>query len=59
MSKFEKELLNKVAPHDRAHNGHELFIGGVLAEHFEDWQPPKPLVEVPQCVADWFEKKRG
>ena len=23
---------------------------------FKDWQPPKPLVVVPQCVADWFEK---
>ena len=50
MSEFEKELLNKVAPHDRTHNGNELFLGGVLAEHFKDWQPPKALPEVPQCV---------
>ena len=55
MSKFEKELLNKVSPHDRTHNGHELFLGGFLAEHFKDWQPPKPLVKIPQFMADWFE----
>lgn len=54
MSEFEKELLNKVSPHDRTHNGHELFIGGIIAEHFKDWQPPKPLVEVPQIVADFI-----
>jgi len=46
MSEFEKELLNKVSPHDRTHNGNELFLGGVLAEHFKDWQPPKPR-EIP------------
>ena len=50
MSEFEKELLNKVDPHDRTHYGNELFLGGVLTEHFKDWQPPKQLVEVPQCV---------
>ena len=55
MSEFEKELLNKVSPHDRTHNGNELFLGGVLAEHFKDWQPPKPLVVVPQFVSDWFD----
>lgn len=26
-----------------------------IEEKFKDWQPPKPLVEVPQIVADWFE----
>ena len=50
MSEFEKELLNKVEPYDRTLNGNELFLGGVLAEHFKDWQPPKVLPEVPQCV---------
>lgn len=59
MSEFERELLNKVSPHDRTHNGNELFIGGVLAEHFKDWQPPKRLVEVPKFVADWFENAKG
>ncbi len=60
MNEFEKELENKVSPHDRTHNDNELFLGGVLAEHFKDWQPPKPQeipVEVPQRFADWFEEK--
>lgn len=60
MSEFEKELMNKVSPHDRTHNDNELFIGGILAEHFKDWQPPKPReipVEIPQFVAGWFEEK--
>lgn len=26
-----------------------------IEEKFNDWQPPKQLVEVPQFVADWFE----
>ena len=50
MSEFEKELINKVDPYDRTLNGNELFLGGVLAVHFKDWQPPKVLPEVPQCV---------
>ena len=56
MSEFEKELLNKVGPHDRTHNGNELFLGGVIAEHFKDWQPPKQLVVVPQIMADFIEE---
>lgn len=58
MSEFEKELTNKVSPHDRTHNDNELFIGGILAEHFKDWQPPKPLVVVPQIVADYIETQK-
>ena len=27
-----------------------------ISNEFKDWQPPKPLVVVPQFVADWFEK---
>ena len=26
-------------------------------DKMKDWQPPKELVEVPQCVADWFENQ--
>ena len=26
---------------------------------FNDWQPPKPLVVVPQFVADWFKDRMG
>ena len=50
MSEFEKELINKIDPYDRTLNGNKLFLGGVLAVHFKDWQPPKALPEVPQCV---------
>ena len=50
MSEFEKELINKIDPYDRTLNGNKLFLGGVLAVHFKDWQPPKQLVVVPQCV---------
>ena len=59
MSEFERELLDKVSPHDRTRNGNELFLGGVLAEHFKDWQPPKPLVEVPRIVSDFIKVRKG
>ena len=26
-----------------------------ISNEFKDWQPPKPLVVVPQFVADWFD----
>ena len=26
-----------------------------IIEHFKDWQPPKPLVVVPQIIGDWIE----
>ena len=52
MSEFEKELENKVSPHDRTHNDNELFLGGVLAEHFKDWQPPKPQQSLPVVPED-------
>ena len=38
---------------DRADAG--LLID-TISNEFKDWQPPKPLVVVPQFVADWFEK---
>ena len=28
-------------------------------EKMKDWQPPKPLVVVPQFVADWFKDRMG
>ena len=28
-----------------------------IIKRFKDWQPPKPLVVVPQIVADWFEDR--
>ena len=52
MSEFEEEFNNCL---------HFGFIPNEpqnkIIEHFKDWQPPKPLVVVPQFVADWFENK--
>ena len=61
MSKFEKELENKVGPHDRTFNGHKLFLGGFLAEHFKDWQPQQALPVVPEHVGDYISelKEKG
>ena len=28
-----------------------------ISNEFKDWQPPKPLMVVPQFVADWFEDR--
>ena len=33
------------------------FLIEIIRNEFKDWQPPKPLVVVPQFVADWFENK--
>ena len=49
MSEFEKEFNNCL---------HFGFIPNEpqnkIIEHFKDWQPPKPLVVVPQIVADFI-----
>lgn len=50
MSNFEEEFNNCL---------HFGFIPNEpqnkIIEHFKDWQPPKPLVVVPQIIADWIE----
>ena len=33
------------------------FLIEIIRNEFKDWQPPQPLVVVPQFVADWFENK--
>ena len=37
----------------------KIYDGGLWTalDKMKDWQPPKPLVIVPQCVADWFEDR--
>ena len=54
MSEFEKEFNNCL---------HFGFIPNEpqnkIIEHFKDWQPPKPLVVVPQLVADYIETQKG
>lgn len=57
MSEFEKKLnriiCNGVTIHDE-----KFYLFSNLVSFFKDWQPPKPLVVVPQCVADWFEENK-
>ena len=58
MSEFEKELEN-VKYSDFDLRGSKRYSCYELIEHFKDWQPPKPLVVVPQIVADYIETQKG
>ena len=33
------------------------FLIEIIRNEFKDWQPPKPLVNIPQFFADWFENQ--
>lgn len=60
MSEFKKALAkskNVESAIDEIDKDHAdvLLLFDTISEEFKDWQPPKPLVEVPQFVADWFE----
>ena len=33
------------------------FLIEIIRNEFKDWQPPKPLIKVPQFFADWFENQ--
>ena len=62
MSEFLKELDAKIKSgeimEERYKNGCivSYFVSFKdIVSTFKDWQPPKPLVKVPQFVADWFE----
>lgn len=63
MSEFEKELeknikLNKVA-YERESIDSDYFVSKWDIERiFKDWQPLKPLVVVPQIVADFIEVRK-
>ena len=62
MSEFEKELDVKIKSGEIMK---ERYKTGCILSHFvnlkdiestfKDWQPPKPLVVVPQFVSDWFD----
>ena len=54
MSEFEKEL-EKSKSHDRMLPSY--YHEKILIKLFKDWQPPKPLVVVPQFFANWFENQ--
>lgn len=56
MSEFEKELEN-VKYSDFDLRGSKRYSCYELIEYFKDWQPPKPLIKVPQFLADWFENQ--
>ena len=66
MSEFEKELDVKIKSGEIMK---ERYKTGCILSHFvnlkdiestfKDWQPPKPLVVVPQIVADYIETQKG
>ena len=62
MSEFEKELDTKIKSGEIMKEKYKT--GRILSNFvnlkdiestFKDWQPPKPLVVVPQFVSDWFD----
>ena len=56
MSEFEKKLdriiFNGVTVRDE-----KFYLYSNLVSFFKDWQPPKPLVKIPQFMANWFENQ--
>ena len=64
MSEFVKELeknmkLGKVA-HERESLYSDFLVSKRDIEHiFEEWQTPKPLVEVPRILADYIETQKN
>lgn len=60
MSEFEKELEKNMKLGKVAHERESLYSDFLVSKRdieriFEEWQPPKPLVVVPQFVSDWFD----
>ena len=56
MSNFEHRITEDSTEFEKAFL--KIYDGSLwnALDKMKDWQPPKPLVVVPQCVADWFEK---
>ena len=56
MSNFEHRIKEDSTEFEKAFL--KIYDGNLWTalEKMKDWQPPKPLVEVPKFVADWFEK---
>lgn len=59
MSEFEKELEKNMKLGKVAHERESLYSDFLVSKRdieriFEEWQPPKPLVEVPKFVADFI-----
>ncbi|MCH4162359.1 MAG: DUF1642 domain-containing protein [Lactococcus raffinolactis] len=56
MSNFEHRITEDSTEFEKAFL--KIYDGSLWTalDKMKDWQPPKQLVVVPQCVADWFEK---
>lgn len=56
MSNFEHRITEDSTEFEKAFL--KIYDGSLWTalDKMKDWQPPKPLVVVPQFVADWFEK---
>ena len=56
MSNFEHRIKEDSTEFEKAFL--KIYDGNLwtVLEKMKDWQPSKPLVVVPQFVADWFEK---
>ena len=64
MSEFEKELEKNMELNKVAHERESLYSDFLVSKRdieriFEEWQPPKSLVEVPRIVADYIETQKG
>ncbi len=61
MREFEKELdgILEIIKDEKFYDSKLYALPSIeeLKAHFKDWQPTKPLVEVPQFFADWFENQ--
>ena len=62
MSEFEKELEKSMGLDKVAYKRENIYSDFLISKRdikrvFHDWQPPKPLVAVPQLVAVWFEDR--
>ena len=57
MSNFEHRITEDSTEFEKAFL--KIYDGNLwnALDKMKDWQPPKPLVVVPQFVADWFEEK--
>ena len=55
MSKFTKVYRKWHAKNNGKYDSAREYHKALMS-NFKSWKPPKPLVVVPQCVADWFEK---
>ena len=58
MSNFEHRITEDSTEFEKAFL--KIYDGNLWTalDKMKDWQPPKQLVVVPQCVANWFEENK-